>query len=282
MARYPQGQSVRLTATIRDATNSLVNANSTLITLRHAAITTTYTSPTNDGLGQYHLDVPGADITTTDHYEWVWDALIGSSHALVTGNFDVFDPFEVTVLSLSDAKDALNIPAATTTYDTELAGYLAGLETNLERLIGGPIVTRPVTERVTAGTGWDTLAVRQRPLVAVTAIVDISTGASMSLTDLEIDSNAGIIRRRWRYPFVSFGRDFMVTYTAGLGTAVPAAFNTAARMILADWWATQRGESSTRQFGALDESALPQQTRLGIGNHQAIELLSPYLLEVAI
>ena len=73
----------------------------------------------NDGTGLYHQDIPVTDLTTLGHYQYVWTAT-GTGAGVSFGDFDVFDPFEVALLPLQDAKDALNIPQATTTYDNEI------------------------------------------------------------------------------------------------------------------------------------------------------------------
>jgi len=79
--------------------------------------------------------------------------------------------------------------------------------------------------------------------------IDISAG-------LDIDTNAGTVRRKLGYPF--YGPYFVwlpsmtITYVAGWGTSVPAAFNTAARIIVQHLWETQHGPSARPSMGGMD------------------------------
>lgn len=280
MARFPQGQAVRLGGgglpiQVKDSTGTLTNASATLVTLQKPdASTVTYSSPATDGTGLYHLDITQSDLSQNGHYQWVWDATVAGSHAITTGAFDVYDPLEVTVLSLFDAKDALNIPQATTTYDDEIRRMIATIEASLERITGGPIITRSVTERVDMdGSPWE-IKLLKRPLVAVTSITDVLTGLTLDISALDVDTNASMVRRKDTQQFVATTGVVTVVYTAGQGTAVPPAIGSAAALILQHLWETQRGGSSTPRYGGTEETQM-----LGVGYaipNQAAELLAPY------
>src|SRR5258708_24613868 len=90
--------------------------------------------------------------------------------------------------------------------------------------------------------------VRQRPLVSATSITPASGGAIDISAGLDLDANAGLIRRKLGLPF--YGPFFQwlpqvtVTYVAGWGTSVPAAFNLAARITVQHLWLTQHGPSA--------------------------------------
>jgi hypothetical protein len=284
VARYPLGQPVRQSTTVRqlnvDGTTTLVNATGLTLVVKIAQadgtqlVTGTYSSPTNDGTGLYHQDIPVTDLATIGHYQFAWTAT-GTGAGVSFGDFDVFDPFETAVLPLGDAKDALNIPAATTTNDTEIASYIATIESCLESYTGGPLVNRVITaERAEMLSGQTVIAVRQRPLVSVTSI----TGAGGSPIDisagLKLDVNAGLIRKAlglpFYGPFFAWLPECYVTYVAGWGPAVPAAFNTAARIILQNLWNTQRGPALLPMGG--EEMATIPGFGFAIPN-QAAELL---------
>jgi hypothetical protein len=256
VSRYPLGQPVRVSTTVRDVTGTLVNATSLTLLVKLAQAdgtwltTGTYNSPANDGTGLYHQDIPVTDLAAAGHYAYTWTAT-GTGAGVSLGDFDIFDPFgayEVQVLPLQDAKDALNIPQATTSSDTEIAAYVATIQGCLERYAGGPLVNRSITERSEMQSGQTVIPVRQRPLVSVTQILGASGGAIDISAGLDLDVNAGLIRRQLALPF--FGPFFAwlpqvtVTYVAGWGTSVPAAFGTAARIILQNLWETQHGPSS--------------------------------------
>lgn len=272
MPRYPQGQPITLSTTVKNAAGALVNASALALTIsKPDATTQSYASPTNDGTGLYHQDVPTADINQLGHYAYKWVAT-GTGAGVSFSNFDVFDPLEVSVLSLQDAKDHLNIPQTTTTYDNELLSKIATIQSTLEKLTGGPIITRSITERVPCRYAWNELAVRQRPLVAVTSITDVASGVATDITGLDVDTNAGIIRRRLGWPFLGLGGAYTVVYTAGWGTAISPAFNEAARIILEHLWQTQHGPSLRPAIGGEETTLLPG-FAFAVPN-RAVELLS--------
>ena len=173
----------------------------------------------------------------------------------------MFDPFETAVLPLADAKDHLNIPQSNTTSDAEIQSYIATIESALERYTGGPLVNRTVTERAEMMSNQTVILVRQRPLVSVTQILSAGGGAIDISGGLDLDVNAGTIRRELGLPF--YGPFFTwlpkvsITYVAGWGTAVPAAFSSAARIILAHLWESQRGPASLPGLGGGDMVTMP-------------------------
>jgi hypothetical protein len=258
VARYPAGQPVRVPATVRqlnvDGTTTLVNPTTLTLLVKLAAAdgtlttTGTYASPTLDSVGTYHQDIPATDLTALGHYQFTWTAT-GAGAGVSFGDFDIFDPFETAVLPLQDAKDQLNIPQSNTTSDAEIASYIATIESNLERATGGPLVNRSITERAELIDNETAILARQRPLVSVTSIVAVSSGLPLDISaGLDIDPNAGTIRRKLGWPF--YGPYFVwlpamtVTYVAGWGTSVPAAFNSFGRIVLQHLWSSQHGPSA--------------------------------------
>ena len=262
MSRYPLGQPVRVSATVRDTSGNLVNAGALTLLVKLAQAdgtwltTGTYSSPASDGTGLYHQDVPAADLAGLGHYQYTWTAT-GTGAGVSFGDFDVFDPFEASVLPLQDAKDALNIPQATTTYDTEIQAYIATIETSLEGFTGGPVINRSITERTELTGHYEVFQVRQRPLVSVTSIVSVASGQPLDISaGLDIDANAGTVRRKLGWPF--YGPYFVwlpamtVTYVAGWGTSAPAAFGVFARLVLQHLWETQHGPAARPSMGGMD------------------------------
>jgi hypothetical protein len=72
------------------------------------------------------------------------------------------------------------------------------------------------------------------------------------------DPGAGIIRAKPGYRFAgSWNAPVTVTYVAGWGTAIPAAFNNAARIILANLWDTQHGPAARPSMGGEELTSLP-------------------------
>jgi hypothetical protein len=281
--RYPSGQPVRISTTVRDVTGALVDAGTLTLLVKIAAAdgtqttTGTYASPTHDGIGTYHQDIPVTDLAATGHYQYTWTAT-GTGAGVSFGDFDVFDPFEPALLPLADAKDQLNIPQTTTTSDTEIQSYIATIETSLEAMTGGPLVNRTITaEPARLMNDQTVLVVRQRPLVSVTSITSAASGTTLDITaGLDIDGNAGTIRRRmgWPFygPFFAWLPDMTITYIAGWGTVMPAAFNSAARIILQNLWDTQHGPAQRPQMGG-QEMVTPPGFGFAIPN-RAAELLN--------
>lgn len=264
--RFPLGQPIRLSTTVRDVTGTLVNPGALTLLVKIAnadgtsTITGTYSSPVNDGVGLLHQDIPVTDLASIGHYQYTWTAT-GTGAGVSFGDFDVYDPFETAVLPLADAKDMLNIPQANTTSDAELQAWIATIETSLEGLTGGPLVNRTITsERTEMLSNQTVIQVRQRPLVSVTSVTSANGGAIDISSGLDIDPVAGTFRRKLGYPF--YGPFFiwlpqvLVTYVAGWGTQMPAAFNTAARIILAYLWDSQHGPSVRPSMGGVAAEAV--------------------------
>ena len=272
MARYPLGAPVRVPTTVRqlnvDGSTTLVNATTLTLVVKIAAAdgtqttTGTYASPANDATGKYHQDIPVTDLVSIGHYQYVWTAT-GTGAGVSWGDFDVFDAGRDTaVLPLQDAKDMLNIPQAVTTSDAELQSWIATIESSLRGMTGGPIVNRTITAERSEMMSYQTvIPVRQRPLVSVTQIISASGSAIDISGGLKYDANAGLIRKPLGLPF--YGPFFQwlpevyVTYVAGWGTSVPAAFNSAARIILQNLWDTQHGPSERPSMAGMDMVTMP-------------------------
>ena len=267
MSRYPLGQPVTVSTTVRDRSGALVNAGTLTLLVKLAQAdgtwltTGTYASPVNDGTGLYHVDIPVTDLAVLGHYQYSWTST-GTGAGVSFGEFDVFDPFETAVLPLQDAKDQLNIPASNTTSDAEIASWIATIESALKSYTGGPIVNKTITAERSEMMSYQTvIPVRQRPLVSVTSIISASGSAIDISGGLKYDANAGLIRKPLGLPF--YGPFFQwlpevyVTYVAGWGTSVPAAFNSAARIILQNLWDTQHGPSVRPSMGGQDMVTIP-------------------------
>jgi hypothetical protein len=257
LSRFPLGQPVRQSTTVRqlnvDGTTTLVNATALTLLVKIAQAdgtqltTGTYASPTNDGTGLYHQDIPVTDLAAIGHYQYTWTAT-GTGAGVSFGDFDVFDPFEPALLPLQDAKDHLNI--TNTASDAEIASWIATIETSMEAMTGGPIVNRTVTERAELTCDLMLLQVRQRPLVSVTSIVSVPNGAAADISSgLDIDPLANAVRMKGGWAFPVFSPVVTVTYVAGWGAAVPAAFGNAARIILQHLWDTQHGPAARPTMG---------------------------------
>ena len=269
MARYPLNQPIRLSTTVRDVTGALVNPGALTLLVKIAQAdgtqltTGTYASPANDSVGQLHQDIPVTDLAAAGHYQYTWTAT-GAGAGVSFGEFDVFDAMlETSVLPLQDAFDALNISSAAAQQSaaSEVQSFIATIRSSLERATGGPLVNKTITERSEMMSNQTVIPVRQRPLVSVTSVTSASGGAIDISAGLDLDVNAGLIRRQLGLPF--YGPFFTwlpqvnVTYVAGWGTSMPAAFNSFARIVLAHLWESQRGPSARPGMGGDELATIP-------------------------
>jgi hypothetical protein len=236
---------VRVSTTVRDLSGALATPGTLTLTVQKPDATTQdYSSPALDSTGNYHQDVPAADLSQLGHYQYKWVAT-GAGAGVSVGSLDVYDPFEVRVISLQDAKDMLNIPASTTKDDAEIDSWIAAIESGLEKRTGGPVITRAFTERCELDGSHTALLVRRRPLVSVTSVVSVASGSPVDISaGLDIDANAGTVRTKlgtpFTGPFYAYRPAMTVTGTAGWGTSVPPAFASFARIVVKNLWDTQR------------------------------------------
>lgn len=174
------------------------------------------------------------------------------------------------ILSLDEAKRALNIATADTTFDTELAAYITAVSQRIDDMCG-PVVQRTVTGEVHNGGSliiWPTLT----PVVSVTSLAEYTGGVATTLT-AETAAAAGTYllagagthnsqlrrRRSWNDTGFASGRsNVVITYVAGRyanTAAVSAKFKQAAAKTLAWLWRGDQG-AGTATFGAVDGSSL--------------------------
>jgi hypothetical protein len=179
----------------------------------------------------------------------------------------------MAIVTVEEIKTWLRIPASVITSDAELQLMIDAVTLQIENITGGPLINRTVVERVQATSNYRTLALRERPIVSVDSIVDIASGTAMTITDLDIDANSGIVRRKLDLAFYSRGPYYTVTYTAGWGTTLLPTFNLAARIIVARLWQIRLGLNSPPQH---DPYTPPVVTPI---SQQALELLAPYAQE---
>jgi hypothetical protein len=93
--RYPKGQPIRLSTTVRDVAGVLVNAGAlTLTIVKPDGTSQAYNAPTNDGTGLYHQDIPAVDLAQFGYYAYAWVST-GSGAGVAPGGFDVVDPLPV-------------------------------------------------------------------------------------------------------------------------------------------------------------------------------------------
>jgi hypothetical protein len=173
----------------------------------------------------------------------------------------------VSILTLDEAKQQLNIAAGTTTYDEELTAYV---DATVDAVAGyvGPIDATSVTQVVRQRVG--VLTLDRLPVLSLTAVTDAETGTTVDTTGWVVDPASGVVQAYGTYiP----ARTLRVTYLSGRDTAA-AGVSLAARVIVQHLWQTQRGPSARTRSAPEDVSAVPG-FAFAVPN-RAIQLLERY------
>jgi hypothetical protein len=150
------------------------------------------------------------------------------------------------VLTLAEAKAALNIPASNNDYDTELAQVVTAASRFIDDVFG-PVVQRTITDERHDGYAG-TVDLDHAPVVSITSVKEYSGGTASTLTaetetiagTYRVDLEQGIIYRRstWvAYRFAS--QSVVVTYVAGRAAttaAVDAKFKEAGAIAAIHLW----------------------------------------------
>ena len=160
------------------------------------------------------------------------------------------------ILTLTEAKAALNIPSSDTSNDTELAQVITAASRFVDSVYG-PVVQRTVTKAFSApyGTLW-----LDRP-AAITSVTEYVSGTGTVLTaedfdtagTYRVDLTTGRLARRssWAdYPWV--GHEVVVVYTSGRAAntaAVDETFKEAAVVALIHLWQHRGAQSGAASFG---------------------------------
>ena len=169
------------------------------------------------------------------------------------------------VITSSEAKDALSIPAADTSHDSVvLPAYITAVSLRLDELVG-PIVNRTLTNEAHDGGGY---AVRldKYPQASVTSVTEYRSTDATALTAETVSTSpangylwiptTGVILRRsgkLDYPFPPGRQNVLVTYVAGRAAntaAVDSRYKLAAQIMLAAIWRREQAGLS-QSFGEL-------------------------------
>lgn len=276
MARYPAGQPIRISWTIKDLTGALVNPTAqTLTLLKPDQSTETFSAPSTTGTGLFYQDISATSLSQVGPYQWKVVST-GTGAGVVTGGFDVVDPFATELISVEDAKDYLRKSGSSTADDDQLERLVAAVTGVVESMIG-PVGRRTVTETVYPSSG--VLLLSTTPVLSLTSVTPYAS-TPLTVGSLTFGATSGVV-----YPgtYGSFwARSYDVVYVAGR-TSVPAAVGEAALIILNHLWAPQVGGTGGVQVGGVDTSGEPFTTGFGFAiPNRAKELLAPYRLTPAV
>lgn len=199
------------------------------------------------------------------------------------------DPLDL--ITLAEAHSAINLSAANTTQDDELAQYVTAVSRRIDDLCG-PVVIRSVTE--TYGGGVGSIVLRAVPVAAVTSVTEYSAGAPTTLTaesltaqgstNYAFDTRTGVISRRSGWADSTFAaQNVVVVFDAGRyvsTAAVDAKFKQAAAIMLAHLWRREQGAGTvTFAEAQFDDTTLTPSFAVP---KAVLELLSSELLAPAI
>src|SRR5688500_16376621 len=109
----------------------------------------------------------------------------------------------IDVITVAEAKKALNIDLANDDHDTELASYVSGVSLAMDKIFG-PIVQRSVVEAHSGGKGC--IALRRYPVASISTVVERAGASAATLVaedfeattayDYSFDADSGLLTRR--------------------------------------------------------------------------------------
>lgn len=140
---------------------------------------------------------------------------------------------------MAQAKVHLNIPTATTSFDTEVTTFVDVASALVEGYADRVFSLNTSSQLFNGGT--DTFILRQSPVTAVTAVVTDGTTLDSSAYDVDIAN--GIVRTVTAQPTGT--ANVSVSYTAGSAT-IPALAQHATLETVRHLWQTQRGSMGAR------------------------------------
>lgn len=231
---FDLGELVALSVTIRDAAGIVANAGAVnlVITLPDgtpAAVGPV--SPTSTGV--YDYDYPSTQ-SGRHGVRWVATGVNAGAH---TDVFEILAASPPQLISLADAKKHLNIPAANTTDDAEIAETIRAVTVAIERHVGA-IVRTVYTE--TYDGGRCEIALRHYPVIAVTSVT--VSGVALDPSGYTL-TPAGLLVPDLPFPCGRF--NVAVAYVAGMVSTLPNVAQ-AVKIVLKHMWETQRGSGGMR------------------------------------
>jgi hypothetical protein len=180
------------------------------------------------------------------------------------------------ILTLTEAKRALGLAEGLANNNEEIAQLITAVTARLDVLCG-PIVARTVTSESHDGTTRNGVrktfvALRQAPVVSITAVAEYSGTTAQSLTaesnstktatNYLYDAQTEVLRRRNTgndYPFPDGRGNVLVTYSAGrvgATASVSSEFKEAAQIICKHLWRNEHGQG-TQTFGDVPPEVFP-------------------------
>jgi hypothetical protein len=206
------------------------------------------TTPNHTAVGKFKYDY----VTTVPGripFRWLTTA----PNTAYTDEINVAPADPGLIVSLAVVKDHLNI--ASSTQDEELRRLIAAATSQIEYRVG-PVARKSVTERVTLAWGQRQFWLGQAPVIAVTSMTAVTTGAStIDPLTLAVDPATGAVGFLSPWSYFPAGT-YTVTYTAGRAV-VDEGIVSAALAYIRGAWETQRGAAGLPLQGSPDEQYQP-------------------------
>lgn len=228
MATYEVGQTIQWGLTVTDSTGALVDPGTTptaTVTLPDG--TTTSATVTRTSTGLYTATVVAS---LAGRYRIHW-----ASSGTNSGGFPYTDAADAWpadprfIISLADARAALNLPTTATTNDDEIRLYIASATEVIEDIIG-PVLSATKVETV-SGRWRQCIPLCAYPTAITSVVEDAVTLAASSYSFDE----SGIL---WRGAYPGAGcwsgatpRNVAVTYTVGAGIIPPGVIKAARELV---------------------------------------------------
>lgn len=283
---YYTGQDVRLAETILDDTGA--PATGTLdVTLTVTDPTGITTTPvvTSAGGGQYVAAVASVAVAGTWLYRW---AATGTDVGYAAeGQFQVRPPGIEQIVDLASVKAHLNLPAADTSQDAELQGFILAAG-DLARDVVGPLLPEQHTEWHDGG--HETITLDWLPVASVQSVTEYVSASTWVLTEqplgtstnaygYTVDLDHGQITRRATGGAVRFPRgikNVKVVYTAGRGGTIPWTVRLGALELIRHLFQlTQQGGRPRFGGAALDGESMGVPTGFALPQ-RVLELWQPF------
>jgi hypothetical protein len=251
VARYAQGQPVRLSTEVKDATGAYATPGSILLRVKKpdGTFLADYTSPTADALGKYHQDIGATDLAALGHYQYAWITTGTAAGVSPPASFEVVDPFAPTHITWSDVLERLGLTTATlsASQQAELQGFMASAVATQEKWVGA-IAPRSVTETVYPDGGL--LWLSTRPVMSITSAT-YNGSPVLTVGSWVLGSPlAGTVG--WpSYGFYGSTVPYVVTYVAGRNPVPPDLVTAALDRVAADY-ETQRSPAGLPVSGLED------------------------------
>lgn len=259
------GQAVTAEFTVRDSTGALADGGAITAALTAPDGTQTSLATSSTARGRYSY-------TFTPDISGRWSVTAGASGSsgIPARVFNIFPPDPHMLISIEEAKSALNFPADDTANDEEIMLFIAAA-TNVIEDITGPLFPATYIERFDGNTFTVLLSRAPEEVISVT-----DTGTTVDPAEYTVEP-FGRIRRLDSQRFRRGFQTLAVTYRAGTGI-VPAAVVLAAReLIQFSYRQSQQGERP--QFGGGPDMAT---TRSGyLVPKRVLEWLDPAIRQSA-